>query len=71
MSEIAMNTARLIEVLPDEDKNLAYELIKKLVYAWDPDYTKVTPAERASIENAEESGFIDDSEIDWNNLSRY
>ena len=31
MSEIAMNAAHMIDMLPDPDKNLAYELIKKLV----------------------------------------
>ena len=30
MSEIAMNAAHMIDMLPDPDKNLAYELIKKL-----------------------------------------
>ena len=34
MSEIAMNAAHMIDMLPDPDKNLAYELIKKLVLAW-------------------------------------
>ena len=42
MSEIAMNAAHMIDMLPDPDKNLAYELIKKLVLAWDPDFTKLT-----------------------------
>ena len=45
MSEMAMDAARLIDMLPDEDKNFAYEFIKKLVKAWDPDFTKVTPEE--------------------------
>ena len=35
MSEIAMNAAHMIDMLPDPDKNLAYELIKKLVLAAD------------------------------------
>ena len=28
------------------------EFIKKLVLAWDPDFTKLTPAEKASLEEA-------------------
>ena len=40
----------MIEMLPDNDKDLAYELIKKLVLAWDPDYTKLTPSERKRLE---------------------
>ncbi len=71
MSEIAMNAAKMLDMLPDEDKNFAYEFIKKLVLAWDPDFTKVTPEERAKIEDAEKSGFIAEDEIDWSNLSKY
>lgn len=71
MSEIAMNAAKMLDMLPDEDKNFAYEFIKKLVLAWDPDFTKVTPEERAKIEAAEESGFISEDDIDWSNLAKY
>ena len=35
---------------------------------WDPDFTKVTPAERKRIEEAENSGFVSDSEIDWDSV---
>ena len=45
--------------------------IQKLVRAWDPDFTKVTPEEARLIEAAENSGFIDETEIDWDNLSKY
>ena len=58
-----------MDILPEEDKKFAYEFIKKLVKAWDPDFTKVTPEEAQSIQAAEESGFIAESEIDWDNLS--
>lgn len=70
MSNIAMDAARLIDMLPEKDKNLAYEIIQKLVLAWDPDYTKVTQEEAKQIEQAEKSGFIDESDIDWNHLDR-
>ena len=49
MSEIAMNAAHMIDMLPDPDKNLAYELIKKLVLAWDPDFTKLTTEEAKQL----------------------
>ena len=71
MSEIAMQAARMMDMLPEEDKNFAYEFIKKLVLAWDPDFTKVTPEEVARIAHAEESGFVDDADIDWDNLDKY
>lgn len=68
MSNIAMDAARLLDVLPEDDKNFAYEFIKKLVLAWDPDFTKVTSEEAKRIEEAENSGFINESDIDWDNL---
>lgn len=70
MSEIVMETARLLEMLPDEEKNLAYEMVKRLVLAWDPDYTKVTPKEARELAEAEESGYISEEEIDWDNLDK-
>lgn len=68
MSNVAMDAARLMDMLPDEEKSFAYELIKRLVRAWDPDFTKVTTEEAARIEAAEKSGFISEEEIDWEHL---
>ena len=70
MSEIAMNAAHMIDMLPDPDKNLAYELIKKLVLAWDPDFTKLTAEEAKQLEEAETSGFVDAKEIDWSKIGQ-
>ncbi len=42
----------LMEILPESEQNFALEFIKKLVLAWDPDFTKLTPAERAELEEA-------------------
>ena len=69
MSNMAIDAARMMDMLPDEDKTFAYDFIKKLVKAWDPDFTKVTPEEAQRIKAAEESGFVVDSDIDWDNLS--
>ena len=69
MTNMTMDAARLMDMLPDEDKSFAYEFIKKLVKAWDPDFTKVTPEEEKQIEAAEKSGFIAEDDIDWDNLS--
>lgn len=59
----------LMEVLPESDQNFALEFLKKLVLAWDPDYTKVTPAERKALEEAEkeilENETISHDEINW------
>lgn len=71
MTEIAMNTARMLSLLPEEDQKFALEFIKKLVLAWDPDFTKVCPDEADSISTAENSGFIANDEIDWDNIARH
>lgn len=68
MSNAAMDAARLMDMLPEDDKNFAYEFIKKLVLAWDPDFTKVTSEEEKHIAAAENSGFVDETDIDWDNL---
>ncbi len=71
MSDVAMEAAKLLDILPENDKEFAYEFIKKLVLAWDPDFTKVTPSEAAAIEKAENSGFVDEEDIDWDDLSQF
>ncbi len=68
MSNIAIEAARLMDTLPEADKIFAYEFIKKLVMAWDPDFTKVTDDEAKRIEAAENSGYVDDDEINWESI---
>ena len=68
MSNITREAARLMEALPEADKVFAYEFIKKLVLAWDPDFTKVTAEEAKRIADAENSGFVDADTIDWDNI---
>ena len=68
MSTIAMDTAKMIDMLPSSDQQFAYEFVKKLVLAWDPDFSKVTPFEANRISEAEASGFVDDEDINWDNI---
>ena len=70
MSGIVKEAAHLMDILPDADKELAYELIKKLVLAWDPDFTRVTAEEAMQIAAAENSGFVDEDEIDWDSIGQ-
>lgn len=69
MSAATKEAINLMELLPESDQNFALEFIKKLVLAWDPDYTKVTPAERKALEEAEkdiaENGTISHDVINW------
>ena len=68
MSSIVAEAARLMDILPEADKAFVYEFIKKMVMAWDPDFTKVTIEEAKRIEEAEKSGFIAEDEIDWSKI---
>ena len=52
MSALAAQTAQMLSLLPDEDVSIVNALVKKLVRAWDPDFTKVTDAERARLDEA-------------------
>jgi len=68
MSNIAMDTARLIDMLPESDQAFAYEFVKKLIRAWDPDYTKLTEEEAKRLAEAEQEATVSESEIDWDHL---
>ena len=69
MSAATKEAINLMEILPESDQNFALEFIQKLVLAWDPDYTKVTHAERKALEEAEkdiaENGTISHDAINW------
>lgn len=69
MSGAVKEAISLMEILPESEQNFALEFIKKMVLAWDPDYTKVTPAERKELEEAEkdiaDNGTISHDAIDW------
>ena len=67
MSTLVAETMRMLEMLPETDQKFANKLVK----AWDPDYTKVTPAERKAIEEAEKGEFISEEDIDWDHLEKY
>lgn len=71
MAPKAQEIARMVDMLPDREQDLAFELVKRMVLAWDPDFTKVTPEEAARIKAAEESGFVAEEDVDWNNLGQY
>ena len=69
MAPISQQIANMVDMLPETDQALAFELIKKLVLAWDPDFTKVTPSEAFTInQSATEiaaGDYLPDSAIDW------
>lgn len=69
MSAATKEIINLIEILPESEQNFALEFVKKLVLAWDPDFTKLTPSEKQQLEEAEKSikeyGTISHDDIDW------
>ena len=71
MSPVTKEITNMLDMLPESEQELAYEFVKRLVLAWDSDFTKVTDEERTKIEQAENSGFISEEDIDWDNLDKY
>ena len=65
MTKTIEQTVNMLEMLPVQEQDLALELVKRLVLAWDPDYTKLTPKERACLEAAENGEYVDSENIDW------
>ena len=69
MAPIAQRIAQMVDILPDADQELALTMVEKLVLAWDPDFTKVTPSEAAAIEQAirelDAGEYVTQDEIDW------
>ena len=69
MATKVQEIARMIGMLSEQEQELAFQLIKRMVLAWDPDFTKLTPEERKRLEAAEQrvdSGeYVKDSEISW------
>ena len=54
MTTVALNTMRMIELLPEAEQHLIHEMVKRFFVAWDPDFTKLTPDERRELELAEQ-----------------
>lgn len=69
MSTTTKQAIDLMEILPESEQSFALEFIKRLVLAWDPEFTKLTAAEQAELEAArEEIGngeTISHEEIEW------
>ena len=69
MTQVVQESVKMLEMLPESEQELVSQLIKRLVLAWDPDFTKVTPLEHAEIERAEkeiENGeTVKHEDINW------
>lgn len=69
MSTVTKEVIDLMEILPESEQNFALEFIKKLVLAWDPDFTKLTSAEKKVLEEASleirNGETVSHDEINW------
>lgn len=70
MSNNTKQLINLYEILPETDQKMLLELTKKLLLAYDPDYTKLLPSEKEDVEGAildfKNGVNIDDgSSINW------
>lgn len=66
MPPMSQQIAKMVELLPENDQLLAFELVKKLVLAWDPDFTKLTDDEEKELEESMSGEYVDINDIDWN-----
>lgn len=59
----------MIDMLPEQEQQLACEVLKRLVLAWDHDFSKVTPGEAAQIAKAKKEiragKTTSHNDIDW------
>lgn len=69
MSNTMAETISLLEMLPEDDISLVNTMVKKLIKAWDPDFTKLTPSEASELSrimaDMEAGEYVTDDDIDW------
>ena len=67
MSTLTAQTMDMIKMLPDDELHTIYDLLKMLLRAWDPDFTKVTNEEAAELDAAEKAmedgDYYDEKEV--------
>lgn len=69
MPSVSKQIIDMIDMLPDKEQKLALEMVKRIVLAWDNDFTKLTISEKNRLIQAEkdiaEGEIIRHSDIDW------
>lgn len=70
MSPVTKRIMEMIDMLPEQEQLLAFEVIKRMVLAWDSDFVKMTPFEKDKLQKADKeianNETVDHSSIDWN-----
>lgn len=69
MSPATKYIIEMIDMLPEQEQQLAFELIKRMVLAWDWDFTKLSQIERERLTKANNEIMngetVDHDLIDW------
>lgn len=64
-----LRTLQRVPPMGIRSRLLALELVRKLVLAWDPDYTRATPSEDAAMGQAvrelKTGVYLTDKDINW------
>jgi hypothetical protein len=70
MSERTLELLHIVDMLPETEQNFISEMIKRVVIAWDPDFTKLTSDEAELLRQADEElhhgETFTENDIDWN-----
>ena len=65
MSELVKEITDMIEMLSASEQQFTYDFVKRLVLAWDPDFTKLTPRESEELKSDMTTETVPASEINW------
>ncbi len=70
MSEQTRELFKIVDMLPETEKQLIDEMIKRVILAWDPNFTKLTQEETKLLMQSEmerkQGETFSMEEIDWN-----
>lgn len=70
MSEQTRELFKIVDMLPETEKQLIDEMIKRVILAWDPNFTKLTQEETKLLMQSEmerqQGETFSMGEIDWN-----
>jgi hypothetical protein len=70
MSERTQELLHIVDMLPETEQNFISEMIKRVVLAWDPDFTKLTSEETELLRQADEElqrgETFSENDINWN-----
>lgn len=70
ISPVSKQIIDMLDMLPEQEQKLAYEFIKRMVLAWDRDFTKLTSVESERLAQAnkeiENGEVVDHNGINWN-----